>query len=166
LDYISVYQRGDTLYLSMKSAEYRNVRYEATITMPLLLDLALSGASEGEIGGFSSAEPLKLGLSGASQLTESIETGDCDFNLSGASKIELAGSGNDVDINASGASGVELADFPVNNAEVRLRGSSEATLNLDGRLDANLEGYSHIKYIGEPVLGDIRAAGSSTVSKK
>ncbi len=166
LDYLSVNQRGKTLFLGMKSAEYKNVIYEATITMPVLLDFTLSGASKGDISGFDSANPLKLKLSGASRISGSIETGDCNFNLDGASKVELSGSGNDADINGASASELELADFPINDAKVTLRGNSEATLNLDGRLDANLAGYSHIEYIGEPTLGSIRTAGSSTVSER
>jgi len=166
LDYLNVYQRGKTLYIGLKAADYHNVSYEANITLPLLLDFTLSGASKGDISGFSSINPLKLRLSGASRVSGSIEAGDCSFNLAGASKVELVGSGNDADIRASGASEVELADFPINNAEVTLRGNSEATLNLNGRLDANLEGYSHIKYIGEPTMGSIRTAGSSTVSER
>ena len=164
LDYLNVYQRGKTLYIGLKRARYSNVRYEANITMPLLLNFELSGASKGDISGFSSANPLKLELSGASRISGSIETGDCNFDISGASRVELAGSGNDADIDASGASKVELADFPINNAEVTLNGASQATLNLSGRLDANLSGYSHIEYIGEPTLGSIRTSGDSTVS--
>jgi len=166
LDYLNVYQRGKTIYLGMKSAEYNNVMYEATIAMPVLLDFTLSGASKGNISGFSSANPLKLKLSGASRVSGDMGTGDCNFSLSSASKVELTGSGNDADINASGASELDLADFLINNTKVTLRGNSEATLNLDGRLDANLEGYSHLKYIGEPTLGSIRTGGSSTVSEK
>jgi len=164
LDYLNVYQRGETLYIGLKSANYHNVRYEASITMPVLLDLELSGASKGSISGFSSANPLKLRLAGASSLSGSIEAGDCSFNLSGASRLELAGSGSDADINASGASAVALADFPINDAKVNLSGASNATLNLDGRLDANLSGYSHIEYTGEPTLGSIKTSGGSTVS--
>jgi hypothetical protein len=166
LEYLNVYQRGKTLYLGMKSANYRNVRYEANITMPSLLNFELSGASKGNIGGFGSTNPLKLRLSGASRISGSIKAGDCNFNLSGASTVELAGTGNDADINASGASKVELADFPISNAAVTLSGASRATLNLDGQLDANLSGYSHIEYIAEPTLGSIKTSGSSTVSKK
>ncbi|MFC2045789.1 GIN domain-containing protein [Chloroflexota bacterium] len=166
LDYLSIDQKGETLYIGMKSARYYDVSYEANITMPLLLDCKLSGASKGDISGFSSANPLELELSGASSISGSIATGDCNFNLSGASRVELTGSGDDADINASDASKIELADFPINSAEVKLRGASQATLNLDGTLDANLRDYSHIKYIGEPTLGDITTYGSSTVSKQ
>ena len=57
-------------------------------------------------------------------------------------KVELAGSGNDANISTSGASELDLVDFLINNAEVKLGGASNATLNLAGRLDANLSGAS------------------------
>ena len=184
LDYLDVRQGGKTLYIGLKRANYTNIRPKATITLPELLSLGLSSASKGSVSGFSSSNPLELDVSGASSLTiEAVtaggtecnisgascvsgvmEAGDCDFDLSGASTIELEGSGSDAHIDASGASEVELADFHINNAEVSLSGSSEATLNLSGRLDANLSGYSHIKYLGKPTLGSIKTFGSSTVS--
>lgn len=184
LDYLDVRQVGKTLYLGLKRASYTNIRYESTITLPELLRLGLSSASKGSVSGFSSSSALEFNVSGASSLTiaavtaggtecnisgasrvnGAMETGDCDFDLSGASTIELDGSGSDTGIYASGASKVELADFPINNAEVSLSGASEAILNLSGRLDANLLGYSHIKYLGEPTLGSIRTSGGSTVS--
>jgi len=166
LDYLDVRQIGKTLHIGLKTASYSNVRYEATITMPLLLNLELSGASKGDIIGFDSADPLRLELSGASRVFGSIETGDCDFDASGASVIELNGSGNDADIDASGASNVKLTDFPIHNAEVDLSGASSAALNLDGRLDADLSGASNLKYLGEPTLGSIKTSGGSTVSKE
>ena len=169
LDYLNVYQRGDTMYIGLKLANYRNIRHQANITMPLLLNLELSRASKGNLRccpKFSSANPFKLGLSGASRLSGSIEAGHCNFNLSGASTVKLAGSGNDADINASGASNVELADFPINNVEVKLSGASSAAVNVNGRLDANLSGASHLEYIGEPTLGSIKTSGGSTVSKQ
>lgn len=166
LDYLNVYQRGDTLYIGLKLAHYSNVRNEAKITMPSLLSFDLSGASKGDISGFSSANPLKLRLSGASRISGSIEAGYCSLNLSGSSTVELTGSGNDADINASGASGVELADFSIDTAEVTLSGASRAILNLEGKLDANLSGASHIEYIGEPTMGSIKTSGGSTISEK
>lgn len=165
-DYFDVRQIGKTLNIGLKTANYSNVRYEATITMPLLLNLELSGASKGDISGFDSTNPLRLELSGASRVFGSIETGDCDFDISGASVIELNGSGKDADIDASGASNVKLADFPINNAEVDLSGASSATLNLDGILDADLSGASDLKYLGEPTLGSIKTSGGSTVSEQ
>ena len=184
LDYLDVRKVGKTLYIGLKRAVYTNTRQEATVTLPELLKLGLSSASRGSISGFNSSGPLELTVSGASSLTiaavtvgdtefdisgasrvdGALEAGDCELGLSGASTIDLEGSGVDADIDASGASSISLENFPVNNARIDLSGASQATLNLSGKLDANLSGASHLKYLGEPTLGSIRTSGGSTVS--
>jgi hypothetical protein len=67
---------------------------------------------------------------------------------------------------ASGASRFNLDDFTVNNADVDFSGASSGTVNLDGRLDADLSGASRLWYIGEPNMGNIDTSGASTISKK
>lgn len=188
-EYIQVSQEGETLKIGLKPIlGYVSGTLRAEITMPALNRLDLSGATRGTVEGFSSPGDFDLDLSGASSLDMSdmaagdikfdlsgasrvggdiTASGDAQFDLSGASKVELAGSASDIVIEASGASGVELADFRVNNANVRLSGASQATVNLlDGRLDADLSGASKLSYIGEPTMGDISTSGGSTVSKK
>jgi hypothetical protein len=54
----------------------------------------------------------------------------------------------------------------VGNADVILSGASDATINLAGRLDADLSGASKLEYIGEPTLGVMDATGASTVKRK
>ena len=111
---------------------------------------------------FRTPEDFEFDLSGASEVTGNIAiSGDAQFNLSGASRVELEGSANDVIIRASGASNLKLADFSVHNADVSLSGASDATVNLDGRLDADLSGASNLSYIGEPTMGDIDISGGS-----
>jgi len=68
-------------------------------------------------------------------------------------------------MHASG-SRLELSDFTVHNTNVDLRGGSSATINLDGRLDADLSGGSTLFYISDPTLGDIQTSSGSTISKK
>ena len=186
-NHIVVSKKGTKLTIRLKwGYSYLSTAQRAMITMPDLYDLRLSGATRGSVQGFSSSHNFTLGLSGASRLdmadmsvgdinldasgasriSGSIETGDCNFSLSGASRVELAGSGNDADIDASGASKFELADFPINNANVRLSGASSSTINLSGKLDANLSGASTLKYSGNPTLGSIKTSGGSKVSEK
>ena len=185
-DYILVSKQGSTLKIRLKSASYIATNTKAEITMPQLRGLELSGASKGTISGFSSTENLKvevsgasslelvdissgdakLSISGASSVKGNLKTGDIDFDVSGASTVELEGSAKDIDVDASGASHVKLADFSVRNADVTLGGASNGTVNLDGRLDAGLSGASHLKYIGEPTMGNINTSGASTLSKK
>jgi hypothetical protein len=155
--------------------------------MPGLERLSLSGATRGTISGFSSTDDFRASLSGASSLDmagiaagnvnfdisgasrvtgDITADGDIDIELSGASKITLAGSAGDLRLDASGASNAELDGFPVGDADISLSGASRATVNLDGRLDADLSGASHLDYIGQPALGDLDISGGSSVSKK
>jgi len=187
-EYIDVSQEGQTLKIGLTSTiTIRHRALKADVTMPELYGLGLSGAARGTVAGFSSSEDLEFDLSGASSLdvddmsAADIEfdlsgasqvsgditaSGDADFNLGGASKAELAGSANNMRVVASGASRLGLDDFAVQNADVSLSGASRATVNLDGRLDADLSGASKLWYIGEPTMGDIHSSGGSTLSKK
>ena len=109
---------------------------------------------------------VDLGASGASQITGDLSAADVNIDLSGASSVQLEGSGDDAVIKASGASSAKLAGFEVNNVDVNLSGASSGTINMDGRLDADLSGASSLSYIGEPTMGNINTSGASTLSKK
>ena len=167
-DYIEVSQTGDTLTIGLKwGYGYRNVTLRAEITMPDLYGLEFSGGTQGTIEEFSSSHEFIVGLSGGSSLIGDFTTSeDAQFTLSGGSRlIELGGEAEDLRISGSGGSQLELSDFQVVNADVSLSGGSRATINLDGRLDANLSGGSFLYYIGDPALGDINTSGGSTVRK-
>jgi len=187
-DYIRVSKNGETLAIGLKPGyDYQSLTLSAEITMPELYELRLSGATRGTVNGFSSSHEFTLDLSGASSLdmvdmsagdievtlsgaslvTGSIKgSGDARFTLSGASRVRVEGAADNLYIQASGASDLELSDFPVHNADANLSGASRAAVNLDGRLDADLSGGSHLIYIGEPTMGDINTSGGSTISKK
>ena len=186
-EYVQVSKKGRTLKIGLKPAlHYVSTTLRAEITMPDLYELYLSGATRGAVQGFSSSHEFILDLSGASRLdvnemsagdirfdisgaskvSGDITAGDAGFDVSGASTVQLQGSADDTIIEASGASRVELDNFPVNNADIKLSGASRGTVNLDGRLNADLSGASKLSYIGEPTMGDIETSGGSTLSKK
>jgi len=167
MKHIEVTKEGDTLKIGLDSSAglLSFLTLKATITMPDLRSLNLSGASNGTVQGFSSSNDFSLNLSGASRLSGNISAGDVVFVLSGASRVELQGSADDMTVDASGASSVGLSGFEVVNADVTLSGASNGTVKLDGRLDANLSGASRLTYIGEPVMGSINTSGASTINK-
>jgi len=187
-DYLDVSKSGETLKIRLKSG-YGYISYttKAEITMPELYKLGFSGATSGTVEGFSSAQDLAIELSGASsldmlgmtagnvdfkisgasKLTGSIMAGgDAEFNLSGASSVNLSGLADDLDAGVSGASRLDLENFSVNNASIGFSGASSGTVNMEGTLDANLSGASHLYYIGEPTLGVIDTSGASNINKK
>jgi len=184
---LEVYQRGDTLYVGLKQpALYIHVTQKAAITLPALQSLSLSGASKGDISGFSSTELLALNLSGASSLDiDNVNAGNTEFDVSGASRlsgnidikdgkydisgastVELDGSGNAMDIVASGASHAKLAGFTVVDTKVELSGASSATVNVSGRLDVDVSGASRLEYKGNPMMGNVEVSGASTIKKR
>lgn len=185
-DYLELYQEGETLTIELKRwHSYTNTTRKASITLPDLRGLSLSGASRGKVEGFSSSQPLDLELSGASSLDiDDLEAGDTTldvsgasrakgsitmakarFDVSGASTIELEGSASGASIDVSGASSAGLADFSVVVATVDLSGASRATIDASGTLDCDLSGASRLNYVGNPALGHVEVSGASTISQ-
>lgn len=186
---IKVIKEGETLKIRRSLASFRGLipgTFSTKITMPVLRGLDLSGASKGTISGFSSTSnfganlkgassltmknmstgDMKFKLAGASKATGQIKGADAEFNLSGASRVELEGSASGIVIDAAGASHVDLSSFHVGSANIKLSGASHSTVNIDGQLDANLSGASKLYWLGKPVMGDIKMAGSSTIGSK
>jgi Putative auto-transporter adhesin, head GIN domain len=167
MDYVQVVKDGQTLKIGFQNAPgFRRITLKASITLPQLRGLAVSGASRGTISGFSSSEDLDVAVSGASRVTGDITAGNAEFGISGASTIQLEGAANDMVAQVSGASRFNLEDFAVDNADVNISGASTGTINLTGRLDANVSGASTLLYIGEPTMGDISVTGASTLRQK
>jgi hypothetical protein len=186
---VKVVKEEETLRIWRSLFSFRGLipgTFSAKITMPVLKRLDLSGASKGTISGFSSENSfganlkgasslamrnistsnMKFKLAGASKATGQIKGAGAEFNLSGASRVELEGSANNVVIDAAGASHVDLSSFHVGTAKIKLSGASHSTVNIDGQLDANLSGASKLYWLGKPVMGDIKMAGSSTTGSK
>jgi len=167
MDYVQVSQDGQTLKIRLGTVPIpRLVTLRASVTMPQLRGLTVSGASRGTVSGFNSTDDLDVTVSGASRVTGDITTGNVEFDVSGASTIQLEGSADNMTATVSGASTCNLADFPVYDADVNISGASTGTINLDGRLDANVSGASTLLYIGDPTMGDINTSGASTISRK
>jgi hypothetical protein len=167
IDYVQVSQDGPTLKIRLETVSgLRLVTLRASVTIPQLHGLTVSGASHGTVSGFSSTEDLDITVSGASRITGDITADDIAFDVSGASTIQLEGSADKMVAAVSGASRFNLADFAVNDVDVNISGASTGTVNLDGTLDANVSGASTLFYIGEPVMGTISVSGASTLTRK
>jgi hypothetical protein len=163
IDYVQVTEDGQTLTIGLRNAPaFRLVTVKASITMPQLRGLTVSGASRGSISGFSSAEDVNMTVSGASRVTGDMSAGNIEFDVSGASTVQLQGAADDMVADVSGASHLSLDDFTVDSADVNISGASSGTVHLTGRLDADVSGASRLLYIGEPTMGDISVSGAST----
>lgn len=186
-EFLECEQKGDTLHIGMQPGQnYARVTRKATIALPGIESLALSGASKGKISGFSSPHPLQLELSGGSSLdladmesgktglvlsgasgiTGSINATDVALDISGASSVKLEGSGDNAEIKSSGSSDVNLKDFPLLHADASLSGASDGFINVSSTLKARLSGASDLYYTGDPEIETADVTGGSTLGKR
>ena len=167
IEKVRVTKEGDTLKVGLDTIpRLGSLTLKAIVTMPHLSALIFSGASHGRVSGFSSASDVNIKASGASKVTGDIIAGDVDFKVSAASTVQLEGSARNIVANVSAASRLKLGDFMVNNANVNFSGASTGTVNLSGKLNANLSGASKLSYVGEPTMGNINTSGASTLRKE
>jgi hypothetical protein len=168
LNQIEVNKTGNTLTITVKpGAIFTNFNPQAQITMPKLESVVFSGATHGTAEGFNSQDPIAIKLSGASSLdVKSFQAGNITTDVSGASSFTATGTANDLVGIASGASTLNLLNLAVNNANMSLSGASHATINVSGRLDADVSSASTLEYTGSPTLGTINSSGASTITKK
>ena len=136
------------------------------VTMPELKYIELAAASRGEISGFSGLETFQAILAGASSLSGDVACKHLKLEGGAASHFELSGSAESADIELSAASTAKLEKMSVGDAKVKLGGAASLTLNISGKLDAEVSGASSLRYLGSPAIGDIKITGASSFSKK
>lgn len=157
---------------------------QATVRMPKLLALSLSGASRLQAEGRQELgnEAMSIDLSGASRLQAMTVSGkgalhlelsgasratlDADFpmtniGISGASHLNLTGNTDKARIDCSGASHCKI-EGDVENADIGLSGSSSAKLNgQTGILKLDMSGASHFESTGETASAYAELSGAS-----
>lgn len=186
-EYIDVSRTGSILSIGLKRAPLNIVdsTLEARVTLPELSRLEISGASSVTALGFNTTDDFYLIVSGASSLLLDVEAGNAEgeisgashvsgiimapevnVELSGASRLSLEGAAENATMYISGASDAGLADFPVRNGYFNLSGASRATVNVSGKLDADLSGASTLEYIGSPSLGEINISDACRIGSR
>jgi hypothetical protein len=163
MEHLKVELDGDTLRIGLADlGQYRNVTVRATVIMPRITGLEVSGASDVHLGPLS-ADAVTLDVSGASRVEGSASLGEVAGEVSGASAVGLAGSADGLQLEASGGSRLELFQLTAQTADLSVSGGSRARVTVTGRLDAEASGGSRIEYAGDPQLGTIDASGGSAV---
>jgi hypothetical protein len=92
--------------------------------------------------------------------------GDVDFNLSDGSHVTLSGSAANINARGSNGSHFNLGAFSVINADINFSDGAQATINVDGTLNVDLNSYSDVIYIGQPTMGDIDVSSDSTLNQQ
>lgn len=150
---IEVEREGATLSLDMARGGWfgdfgAGNGLEATITMPALRQLDLSGAADVSFSGFDGAE-LSLELSGAGQVRG---VGSRFDELT----LDLSGFGN-----------VDLVDVPVTDADVDISGAGNVKLRMaGGRLTGDVSGAGNLEYYGPVSEQSVQSSGLANIRRR
>ncbi len=120
MEFVRVEKVGSTLKLCLDTGGsirgFNRGSLEATIVLPELESIRLSGASQGELENIRSNN-LDVDLSGASALRGKATAQRMNMTVSGASTAKLEGSAGSGMLEASGASKIDMGNFTVEGAE-------------------------------------------------
>ncbi len=144
---------------------FRGGNVEIKISMPALTSIDLSGGAEGNINMDVSGKSFYAETSGGSELKGSLNCGNLSVETSGGSSIELTGKGENLNADGSGGSKIKLKNFSVKNVNADLSGGSTVWININGTLNSDQSGGSHLYYYGNVSLGNTNFSGGSGISK-
>jgi hypothetical protein len=153
IDGVEIVPNGDELSVSYEGGWcagcFRDdTALEATITMPALEALDISGASKVSFSGFD-GRALSLDISGAVELTGA------------ASRFET------LTLDLSGAGSVDLEDSLVTNADIDVSGAGNVSLSMNGgRLTGEMSGAANLEYTGTVSEESVEKSGFVNVRRR
>jgi hypothetical protein len=153
IDEVGAELRGDQLSISLEGGWCAGcfgggLELKATITMPALESIDVSGTSRVRFSGFDGPS-LSIDWSGAGEVRGTASRYD---------KLSL---------DMSGAVSVELGDVPVRDADVDVSGAGNVTLLMaGGRLTGDLSGAANLEYSGTVSEESVDKSGMVNVRRR
>lgn len=145
---------------------HRRGDVEIKITMPELRGIDLSGGAEGYITKMDiGSKSFGAETSGGAELSGTLSCGNISVETSGGSKVELSGQGENLNAEGSGGSRIKMKNFEVKNVNADLSGGSTVWINMNGTLNSDQSGGSHLYYYGNVSLGNTSFSGGAGISK-
>ncbi|EMR04120.1 PspC domain-containing protein [Cesiribacter andamanensis] len=141
------------------SSGHEQGKVKIFVSVPNLAGLYLSGASTAEVK-LQQDQPLKVALSGASEMQGTLEVDQLEVDMSGSSELTLEGRCQTLKAELSGASQLMTDAFRALSATVDLGGASEARLWVTDRLAADVSGGSELAYKGRPATDFNKGRGA------
>ena len=127
--------------------------------------IAVSGASEIISNTLMSSNEFELALSGSSEISLILNTGNLVTKSSGSSTINLVGQARKHDVDMSGSTELNAFDFVVNEYILESSGASNCRINALTSLITNTSGTSEIVYKGNPKDIKSNKSGVATIEK-
>ena len=168
LEYIQVHTDGSTLEIYTEN----NIRLRPTNKIKVYIsngeykEIHVSGASsvrcENEI---TSTDVIDVSLSGASEGKLELNAPKISVDLTGASNASVKGKTKDFEGSASGASEIRGFELLSENANVDASGASHIEIFASVKIDGQASGASSVNYKGN-AQSSVEKSGASSVNKK
>ena len=126
----------------------------ATISLPSLTALKLTGAPDANVHGNITGNDFKLVISGASDIVfDSISTDNFTADVSGAADIKINGGHVKTAVyTISGAGDIKAFPLQAQETTASISGAGDGQFTALQKLSASISGAGDIKYKGHPVI--------------
>jgi hypothetical protein len=165
---ISTEVHGDTLVLSTNEHSLRmHGKDTATLTMPDLRGVSISGSGNVDVSGFDQASEISLAISGSGDIRYNGKSAAVSVSIAGSGNVKLAGSTGSLSVSIQGSGDLKAGDFNAKNASVAVDGSGDADLHISGgAVQFAVNGSGDIRWSGEASVVSAVTHGSGSIQKK
>ena len=126
------------------------------------LHVNLSGSNNITLHGRTNVtENLFIEASGFNEINIELEVEQLHVNMSGSNDIELSGTANVADITLDGFGHFLAFNFLIQEAQIQTSGSSRVDIHVAENLDITAEGFSEVRYMGDPFITPNISDGAS-----
>ncbi|MBC7890130.1 MAG: DUF2807 domain-containing protein [Ferruginibacter sp.] len=141
---------GNTLKIRTKNgAGFNYAHFKVYITAPEIKSIHTSGAANVKVNGALKSEgKISFDVSGAGDITASVDAPEISAELSGAGTIDLSGRTRNYEAEVSGSGNLKSGNLQSENTDVQVSGAGTARVHASVKLKANASGAGNIYYKG------------------
>ncbi len=143
-DNITTEVKGNTLHISTKKGNWRNLKAKITITYRELTEIAASGSSDIEALSVIKADKFELATSGSVNFKGAFDVRDLAVAISGSCDMNLRGKAENQDIAISGSGDVNASELSGATAAVAISGSGDVKLSVKGKVKTAVSGSGKV----------------------
>ena len=167
LPYIETYVEGHTLHVGTKDNYWLSPGRKVKIFVSSPDYESIQSYGSGDIIGESkitNSSRLELGVNGSANIKMDIDAPEINTETNGSGDIFLRGATKSFEGEIHGSGNIKAIDLKSEGATVKIYGSGNADLFVDGKLDVHVAGSGDVNYKGNAQVSS-SIAGSGRVRK-
>ena len=162
-DKIQTSVSNNTLFIKTKDLKNPTVQ-NVFVTLPELIWLKASGATNVTGKSLFVADELKVEVSGATSVSMDVDVQYLETGVSGAADLKLSGRCKTHNTKVSGAADLDARGMVSENVVYDVSGAADATLNATGKVTGSKSGSADVEIVGSPTISHPSPDNSYTYS--